>query len=439
MESDFQLHLLKTFPFIKEKRILLAISGGLDSVVLGYLCQNMNLDFALAHCNFLLRGEESEEDENFVKSLGEKWGREVFVKKVDTKKISKEQKLSIQIAARKLRYEWFEKIMNTEKFDVLFTAHHADDNFETFLINSIRGTGLKGLTGIPETNGRIIRPLLAFSRKEIQNFAETTGVCWREDSSNATSKYLRNKIRHKIIPILKLQNPSLLESFKKTHQYLQQTSELVEEYREVLIQEMVEKKGENFHLNIQKIQQKSCPKAILYQLLKDYGFTAWDDIYELLTSQTGKILFSPQYRLLKNREELILSKINSKESENTPIEVDEMVSLLNFPEGKLHFKISERVENTSKNEIFIDKNQIKFPLELRKWKESDYFYPFGMKGKKKVAKFLKDEKFSIYEKESVWVLTSEGKIIWIVGYRADERFRINKNIDEVLQINFHAK
>ncbi len=439
MRTRFKEHLSQRFPFIKGKRILLAISGGMDSVVLGDLCQNSELDFALAHCNFSLREKESDEDEIFVRNLGEKWGKTVFVKKFDTQKIAAEIKCSIQVTARELRYEWFEMLAEQSNFDYIFTAHQTDDNLETFLINTLRGTGLEGLTGIPEINGKILRPLLPFSRKEIEFYAKLHKISWREDSSNASSKYLRNKMRHQVIPILKKENPDLLESFKKTQDHLQDSSDLLIEYQSVLLREIVEEKGEVLEFNIQKIQEKLNPKAVLYYLLKDFGFTAWEDIHTLLTSQTGKIIFSPSHRLLKNRGMLVLSKNSSEESENKEVVIQEFNSEIHFELGQLLFESAQKYQKSGKDQIYVDKNSINFPLKLRKWKESDYFYPFGMDGKKKLSNYLKDEKFSLFDKEKIWVLTSEEKIVWIVGQRADERFRINSENSNILRILFLPK
>lgn len=438
MQTDFENHLLKTFPFINGKSILLAISGGIDSVVLGFLCQHIGLNFALAHCNFSLRGTESEEDEFFVKNLAKKWGREFFIKKFETAKIAAEKKCSIQVTARELRYEWFQKLVKERKFDYIFTAHQADDNLETYLINTIRGTGLEGLTGIPEINGIIVRPLLPFSRMEIESYAKANGIFWREDSSNASSKYLRNKIRHEVIPVLKTENPFLLRSFSRTQQHLKEASDLIADYRKLLFEDIVEKKSDELHFDIQKIEEKPSPKAVLYYLLKDFGFTAWEDIFSLLSAQTGKMIFSPTHRLLKNRRFLILSTNRSKETNNNGILIEDFQDV-DFPLGELGFKIVPRFEKTGMNQIFVEKNAIKFPLKLRKWKESDYFYPFGMKGKKKLSSFLKDEKFSMFAKEKIWVLTSEEKIVWVVGHRADERFRVHSENTDVLKIRLVPK
>lgn len=436
MQTRFVQHLNNKFPFLEGKKILLTISGGLDSTVLAHLCQKAGLDVAWAHCNFRLRGKESDEDKNFVKMLAKELEQQVFVQAFDTEKFAAENRMSIQIAARELRYNWFRKLSKKHGFDYIFTAHHANDSLETFLINTIRGTGLEGLTGIPVQKGKVIRPLLLFSRDEIRSYAENEGFSWREDSSNASTKYLRNKIRHRVIPILENENPQLIKSFLKTQEHLQESSDLLQDYTNLLLEEIVEKKEGDLHFNIQKIQSKPNPNGVLYQLLKTYNFTAWEDIYGLLTAQSGKIVHSPTHRLLKNREELILSEIATDEVKDDEIEIRTGVDYIAFPLGKLHLKETDHFKKVDKNKIFVDKNAIKFPLTVRKWKESDYFYPFGMKGKKKVSNYLKDEKLSMFEKENIWLLISEGKIVWVIGYRADERFRIGQNVASIMAIHF---
>lgn len=434
MQPRFDQHLLHNFPFLKGKKLLLAISGGIDSVVLTHLCKKANLDFSLAHCNFRLRGNESDADEFFVKDLSKKLNVPLFVEVFDTKKFAEENKLSIQVAARELRYDWFQKLSETLGFDYILTAHHANDNLETFLINTLRGTGLEGLTGIPEQNGNILRPLLPFSRKEIEAFAKTEKITWREDSSNATDKYLRNKIRHQIVPILEKENPQLLETFAKTQNHLQDASDLLKDYSKILFDEIVDRKGEELHFNIQKIQAKPNPKVVLYQLLKAYGFSEWENVTDLLSTQPGKMLFSATHRLVKDREVLILTDKISQKNDDRTIEITKKNTEVSFPFGKIKIEEFDSFQKSGKNEIYVEKNAIKFPLKLRKWKKGDYFYPFGMTGRKKVSDFLKDEKFSVPEKEKVWLLFSENKIVWIIGQRADDRFKVKENTSGVFKI-----
>jgi len=227
--KQFQNHINSKLPFLKERKLLVAVSGGLDSVVLTHLCHVLNLDITLAHCNFKLRGKESDEDENFVLELANKLDLEVVVESFDTETFANTEKLSIQMAARELRYDWFFNLAENLKFDDILTAHHADDNLETFLINLTRGTGLNGLTGIPEVNENIVRPLLSFSREQLENYASENNIIWREDASNASDKYLRNKLRHHVIPILKELNPQLLQNFENTQNNLQDTKRIIED------------------------------------------------------------------------------------------------------------------------------------------------------------------------------------------------------------------
>lgn len=434
MQIQFEQHIKTRFPDLKGKKILLTISGGIDSVVLAHLSKRAKLTISFAHCNFHLRGEESDGDQLFVEKLAEELGVPLFVQHFDTKKYGLENKLSTQLSARKLRYDWFEELRHEHEFDCIFTAHHVNDSLETFLINTIRGTGLEGLTGIPEQNGSIIRPLLPFSRKEILAYAKSEDIAWREDSTNASVKYERNKIRHQVIPIFEDENPHLLSSFVKTQQHLQDASDLLEEYNVLLFEEIVTDVAGDLYFNIQKIREKSNPKAVLYQLLKNYGFTAWEDIYRLLSSQSGKVVFSPSHRLLKNREELILTKIPDENNDPQEIEITETDAEIVFPLGKLIFTTAHSFEKSNVNQIYVDKSLVNFPLKLRRWKESDYFRPFGMKGKKKISSYLKDEKFSLVEKEKVWLLISEGKVVWIIGHRADERFKVKPSISNIMKI-----
>lgn len=434
MQANFQQHISSQFPFLRQEKILLTISGGIDSVVLTYLSKKIGLNIALAHCNFHLRDKESDADQAFVEALAEEMKIPVFVKHFETVVYSKKHHLSIQLAARKLRYEWFDELSEKHGFQYIFTAHHANDALETFLINTIRGTGLEGLTGIPERNGKIIRPLLPFSRKEITSFAQQNGIAWREDSSNASTKYLRNKIRHHVIPVFEEENPNLLTSFRKTQTHLNEVSGLLAEYRKVLFAEIVREEEDGLYLSISKIQKKENPKAVLYQLLSDYGFTAWNDIWSLLTAETGKRIFSTTHCLLKNREDLSLV-LRKAENDLQEIEVNED-DQVDFQGGKLQASTVQNFKKADRQEIYVDKNRLKFPLKLRKWKGKDYFRPFGMQGTKKISHFLKDEKLSVTEKEDVWVLLSEDEIVWVVGQRADDRFKVQSNTTEILKLEW---
>ncbi len=435
MLQKFQSHIFQNFPFLSGKKLLLATSGGLDSMVMVDLFRKLSFEIAIAHCNFQLRGLESFEDQNFVQNYAEANEIKLFVTQFDTEAFAKDYKLSIQVAARELRYNWFYELLETEKFDYVLTAHHADDNLETFLINLVRGTGLEGLTGIPAQNENVIRPLLLFSRQEIEQYAKENNIDWREDSSNASDKYLRNKIRHNLVPILKELNTDFLSSFHKTQGYLQESKTMVEDASIMVYQQVAKEMGEDIHFDLNKLQQLPNYKSYLYQWLREFGFLAWEDIYDLVESQSGKQVFSNEFRLLKNRDFLILSPINfedKKEEYYIFKDKKEIDSPLN-----LSFSKVADIGIGSNRAIFVDEDKLNFPLVLRRWKEGDAFQPFGMEGKsKKVSKFFKDEKLSLIDKENTWLLCSDDIIVWIIGIRQDERFKIGKTTKNRLQIQW---
>lgn len=422
MLIKFQHHIEQNFSQLKDNKLLLAVSGGIDSMVLLDLFYKLRFDICVVHCNFQLRRKESDEDEMLVREICQDRYIPYFIETFDTLEFAKENKLSIQLAARKLRYDWFQEIIS-HGFDYVLTAHHLDDNVETFLINFIRGTGLEGLTGIPAQNRNIIRPLLPFSREEIENYAKANNIQWREDSSNASDKYFRNKLRHDIVPILKELNTGFLDSFQNTLHHLQQADSLVNDASKLVYEKVVEEKENRLEIHLRPLLEFLNYKAYLYQWLKNYGFTAWNDIYDLVEAQSGKQVFSETHILLKDREKLILSERKSTDKSEVFI-IESIESKVNIP-LKLRFCKAVNIFETDSNCIFVDENKLKFPLTIRKWEEGDYFYPSGMNGKKKLSKYFKDEKYSLLDKENQWLLCSEDQIIWVIGKRADDRF-INK-------------
>ncbi|MDP5092936.1 MAG: tRNA lysidine(34) synthetase TilS [Polaribacter sp.] len=438
MLQKFEQHIKTNFPFLKDSKLLLAISGGLDSVVLMHLCNQLKLNIYLAHCNFKLRNQESDLDEGFVIKLSQLSSNQIFTTFFETALVAKKKQISIQIAARELRYNWFQELAQKHQFDVILTAHHLDDSLETFLIHLTRGSGLEGFTGIPSTNGNIIRPLLPFSRAEILEYAIENNLEWREDSSNATTKYLRNNIRHQVIPILKEINPSLLDSFANTIQYLQDAQQIIDDrIDEVSAKISVEKDGMLF-FDISKINKLSNPKAYLYQLLKKYQFTEWNNVVDLLTSQSGKQVFSKTHVLLKDRDFLILDKITTKKSDSESFEILEHQSQISNPIF-LTFETNSSKNSEARNTISVAKELLKYPLIIRKWQNGDYFCPTGMQGKKKLSKYFKDEKFSLLEKEKTWLLcTVENEIIWVINHRQDSRFLADSTTENSLQITYKS-
>jgi tRNA(Ile)-lysidine synthase len=435
MLTKFESHITNHFPFLTEKKILIAISGGVDSVVLSHLCNQLNLSIYFAHCNFQLRGEESDADEEFVVSFGEKYACSVFTRKFETNSYADKNKLSIQIAARNLRYEWFSELVEEHNIDYIATAHHLDDSVETFLINLSRGTGIDGLTGIPKKNGNIIRPLLIFSKEELRDYAIQEGLTWREDRSNAETKYLRNKIRHSVVPVLKEANPSFLQSFTKTLGHLEETKAIADQkIKEVELSVVSEKEGV-LKINIEKMLKFSNPKTYLYEILKKYNFTEWSNIFDLLFSQSGKLVYSETHVILKDRDSLLVKKREEKNRNQTVYYISENQELIQNP-IKLVIKKSDKKKSEPKNYVLVNKNLVTFPIILRKREEGDFFYPTGMKGKKKVSKFFKDEKLSKFKKEETWLLcNSNNDIMWIVGMRQDRRYAIDATSKNILEFS----
>jgi tRNA(Ile)-lysidine synthase len=426
-------HIDQNLPFLKGKKMLIACSGGLDSVVLAHSFKKLDYDIAVAHCNFSLRGNESDSDESFVLDLAETLSIPVFTETFDTKKFAKEHKVSTQMAARDLRYGWFEEILKDFKYDYLLTAHHADDDLETFLINLSRGTGLRGLTGIPQLNQQVIRPFLPFSKDQILKYAKESNIYWREDSSNSETDYLRNKLRLEVIPPYKKAADGLLESFQITQKHLRDSQNLIEDYMALVHNLAISEFSEGYKLDIWKLKELPHTEALLFELLAPFGFTDLPAINELLDSQSGKQVFSKTHRLLKDRGVLLLTEIAQKQ-ELTEIFITENEKKISAPVA-LEFKSTGKIGNTTDFVLYVDKDKIKYPLHLRKWREGDQFQPFGMQGKKKLSKFFKDEKLSLVAKEKIWVLCSADQIIWIVGYRADERFKVTAKTKEILKIS----
>jgi len=331
-----------------------------------------------------------------------------------------------------LRYDWFQEIISLG-FDYVLTAHHLDDNVETFLINFTRGTGLEGLTGIPAQNENVIRPLLPFSRDEIENYAKEYNIQWREDSSNASDKYFRNKLRHNIVPTLKELNTGFLDSFQNTLHHLHQAESLVNDASKLVFEKVVEEKKNQVEIHLNSLLQFKNYKAYLYQWLKNYGFSAWNDIYDLVEAQSGKQVFSETHVLLKDREKLILSERKSTDKLAIFI-IESIESKVNIP-LKLRFNKGVNIFESHSNCIFVDEDKVKFPLTIRKWQEGDCFYPAGMNGKKKLSKYFKDEKYSLLDKENQWLLCSEDQIIWVIGKRADNRFIAIETTQKIIKID----
>ncbi len=469
--KDFIKNVQQENLFQKNDFLLLAVSGGADSVVLCELCFQAGFHFEIAHCNFQLRGEESERDEKFVRQLGEKYWTKVFVKKFETKKNAEENRISIQVAARKLRYEWFEELLNevsdiryqvsdvrkspgacdTEKpqstidhspFTIhhsqfLLTAHHANDNVETLLMNFFKGTGIKGLQGILPRQGNIIRPLLFAKKEEVLAFANENNLEFVDDSSNASNKYTRNYFRNQLIPSIQTVFPKVEENLISNIERFKEVEVLYEQSIQFHKMKLLEQKGNEIHIPVLKLLKTQPLKTIIFEIIKDFGFTSHqtDEVINLLKSESGKFISSSTHKIIKNRNWLIIAPQNTFEALN--IFINENDRELNFELGKLVIKFidSKPAKIPSSNFVAtIDAKEIKFPLLLRRWKQGDYFYPLGMQKKKKLSKFFIDQKKSLSDKEKIWVLESNKRIVWIVSERIDDRFKITDKTKDVLFI-----
>ena len=413
---------------LSSSKLLVAVSGGLDSLVLCDLLMKSHQNFAIAHCNFQLRGKESDADEDFVSNYCKENRIEFFSKKFEVKKQKGSGNFSTQMAARDLRYNWFFELMETHHFDYLLTAHHLNDSLETFLINLSRGSGIHGLAGIQE-HTQILRPLLPYSKNEILAYANGNHLKWREDSSNAETDYVRNKIRHHIIPVLEEIHPQFLENFSKSIQFLKDEDKLISHHLEEVKSRIFQYNGESIHISIDELEKLHPIETYLHHLFSEFGFKNSTEIQKVMQSENGEIR-SKTHRFIRNRNEIILTPQNSlKIDEEILLNQDE---ILEKPLYLRFLKSEER--NLEANEV-LDYDTIQFPLRLRKMKTADVFFPFGMKGSKKLSKFFKDELYSKLEKENTWLLVdNEDRIVYVVGKRIDDRFKITKHTHKYLNI-----
>jgi tRNA(Ile)-lysidine synthase len=421
-------------------RILLAVSGGIDSVVLTHLVALSGFDCSIAHVNFQLRGTESERDEDFVRQLAKRYGKPFLVKKFETEAFAQKEKQSLQLAARTLRYGWFRSLLGNaaEEHRYLMTAHHLDDNIETMLLNFFRGTGIQGLAGMPEKNDRLLRPLLSVSKKELKNWALAQGLQWVEDSSNASIYYTRNFLRNQLIPSLSSVFPEInlqltdnLRRFSETSQLYQQ---MIGQYKKKLLKTV----GKETQVPILLLKKTAPLKTICYEIFKDFHFTPGqtEDLIRLMDSTNGKFISSPSHRIIKNRRWLIIAPL--EDADLSTFVIDQIHPLFVYPQGGLQFKMVSRQPDEKlspeSDTALLDGDKIKFPLVLRRWKTGDYFYPLGMTKKKKLARFFIDQKLSKTAKEKVWVLVMDSQILWVVGHRIDNRFSVRTATRQIMVI-----
>lgn len=443
MLSRFLAYIEERSLFTANDKILLAVSGGMDSVVMSHLFYKSKFQFALAHCNFGLRGAESDEDELFVKKLAKKYKVPFYSDTFDTSAFAEKERISIQMAARLLRYQWFEKIVAEEKFTYVATAHHLNDTLETLLLNLVRGTGIAGLHGIPPKNNKTVRPLLFANKDDIYEYVVENQLSWREDSSNQSTKYQRNLIRHEVIPVLKNINPTIEGSIKQTVEKVEAVERIFVSEIERVKKTLCTKSGDIIYISIVGLQQETEPLIKLAELIKEYNFSYVhsQDIFQALEGEPGKQFESPTHTLVKDRKNLVitpklLSKFISANLDAEQSEFDNELFELKIKSLPAQgYKIS-----SSPTFAALDKKNLTFPIKLRKWKEGDWFCPLGMKSnKKKISDFMVDEKIPLNLKDRVWVITSNGSVIWVVGHRIDDRFKITDKTEEVLEIKVRFK
>ncbi len=429
MFKSFKKYISSQKLFIRKDKILLTVSGGIDSVAMCELFHQARLQFGIAHCNFQLRGQESDADELFVKQLAEKYNVPFYVKHFKTGDFASENGISIQMAARQLRYDWFEELIKTEKYHFYATAHHQNDEIETFFINLLRGTGIAGLHGILPKQNHLIRPLLFTNRGKIEQFANDNKLEYREDSSNASAKYLRNAVRHKIIPQFKHLAGDFERVMTENIEKLRDVEIIFNEMLEMKRKEIVVVNSSTILLSIKKLKVLHPLKAYLFHFLSPYNFNneVIESLIVSLDDISGKQFFSSTHRLLKDRDNLIITEISDVTLENEIFLINKTDSHI-FAPLLLDFRITTESEmikiNPDKNFAYLDFDKLKFPLTIRKWKHGDFFCPFGMHGKKKVSDFFTDQKFSIIEKENTWLMCSDDDIVWVVGWRIDERYKL---------------
>ena len=436
MVTAFKKHIAAHFPALADQKILIACSGGLDSIVLLHLLQKIGLTLGVAHCNFKLRGAHSDADLSFVETIAGNLGVPVFTTVFDTKTYAKTQGISTQVAARELRYEWFYSTARANGYDRIATGHHADDDLETFFINLSRVTGLRGLTGITSNTEQLIRPLLPFSRAQIMQFAKKEGLFWREDSSNSTRDYLRNKLRLDVIPAFKGVNKTVLQNFKQTQQHLKESQALLEDYITLVTKLVVSHKDTSFEIDSKQLQALPNTNTLLFELLYPYGFTDFKAIASILESEVGKKVLSKQYVLHKDRNHLVLTT-REQVVDSRVYCIDAKQQSCTIP-IKLNFTKVAQVGEHEPHSLYVDAAKLTYPLKVRAWRLDDVFHPFGMKGKKKLTKFFKDEKLSLLSKNSVWVLESGDEIVWVIGLRPDDRYKVTSATKEVLKIQWNT-
>ena len=422
----------------KKELVIVGISGGADSAALLHMLVSMGYQCIAAHCNFKLRGEESDRDELFTDNYTQILQVPLRTIVFETKQYALNNHLSIEMAARELRYAWFEELRKEYNAQAIAVAHHRDDSIETLLINLTRGSGLCGLTGIRPRNGYVVRPLLPLSREDVFSYIDSNKLSYVTDSTNSSDIYTRNFIRLKVLPLLAQINPSIKASLARTADHLGE-AEIIFKH---VIHEARNKVIQDNSLSIDALMEFPAPKTILFELLKPYGFTrlVTEDIFSSLEKDSGKLFYSDSYRLLKDRSFLLIDSLEKHEQQCFTL--DNVEGHITVPIELIFSKLvinKDFLIERNLNFAYFDYDKLKFPLTLRHWKEGDWFVPFGMTGRKKLSDYFSNNKFSLFDKEKIWLLCNGEDIIWIVGERPDNRYRIDKSTKKVLKVNFLDK
>lgn len=438
MLKEFLKYIEEEGLFDFDDKILLAVSGGIDSVVLSHLMSQSGYSFGVAHCNFGLRADESDSDELFVTSLASRLNTPYFCTRFDTKKHATKNKISTQMAARELRYEWFEELLSKEGYNYIATAHHMNDAIETTLFNFSKGTGIAGLRGILPKSARTVRPMLFASRLQISAYAKEYNIEWQEDSSNSSDKYIRNMVRLNVIPHLKSINPSLESSSASTFKRLRDVELIFKKEVELFKKNSVELRNPDVYINISHLKKEGA-RTLLYECLKEYSFN-FSQIDELCNKldDTGKTYISDTHVLNIDREYLLVSHLE-QDSGDLTYHINEEDELIMLPHGRLQIDWDARKPNSFSNNkqvAYLDKTKLTYPLIVRKWKQGDTFHPLGMTHKKKLSDFMIDEKIPLNLKERVFIMQSGKEIVWVIGHRIDNRYKISTKSKSLCKIEF---
>ena len=438
MYHQFRKYIEDNQLFTQDDSLLLGISGGVDSTVLLHLIDNSGYKFSIAHCNFNLRGSESDADQQFVEQMALEYGINCHVVSFDTIKIAAEKGISIEMAARQLRYNWFDQLCSQNDYTAIVVGHHLDDVLETFMLNLSRGTGIRGLSGIKPKVGRVVRPLLFASRNNIIEYAKKNNIEYRHDSSNDDVAFKRNKVRHQIIPLFEELNSAFKRRLNDTISYLSDTETIFVDRIEKIKNELIIAEGQLLKISLSALKDLHPRKILMYELLRDYGLKSdmVDELILAIEQPEGQIFYSSSHRLVVDRYNLLINKISDQSSngifyiengqERTDDPLEMTISLIDFSSD---FKIPN-----SPNFAVLDFDKLSFPLMIRRWRTGEYFKPLGMNGFKKLSDFFIDQKMSIPEKENTWILVSDNKVVWIIGKRIDDRFKLTTNTKKVLQI-----